>query len=509
VSLKSDWETVVDNPIVGKDVLELLSSSMYVNSLSIYREYVQNSADAVEEASALGLCNPREKGRVDILVDAEARNVKIRDNGTGIGKTAFVKTLIALGASRKRGSKARGFRGVGRLAGLGYCRELVFRSRAEGEQEVSELVWDCRRLRAALRDSNFAGTVEELIKDVVRVRRFRAAKQPLRFFEVELVGIVRHGDDSLVNTEQIRDYMSQVAPVPFHPDFCFAKRIEDALREKVSLGNVLIYLNNEETPVYRPLHDRFEVRKGQIDRFDDIELFDVKADGNDLLATGWILHHGYRGAIDRKASIKGLRLRSGNIQVGECDVLDELFVEPRFNSWSVGEIHVLDARILPNGRRDNFEQTVHFKDLLNRLSPLAKDLTRRCRVSSLRRNARRQYDIGRIRVLQSLAVARQGVLAPNERKRLEKDTFRELGRMQKATNHSALATNDCNVLKKDLIRLSSRVQKTFAVQTKHHTLSTLKGKERTAYERVFSLIYECSNNTAMAKQLVDRILARL
>src|SRR5690349_17563512 len=94
VSLKSDWETVVDNPIVGKDVLELLSCSMYVNSLSIYREYVQNSADAIEEATALGLCDPREKGKVDILVDAEARNVKIRDNGTGIGKTAFVKTLI-------------------------------------------------------------------------------------------------------------------------------------------------------------------------------------------------------------------------------------------------------------------------------------------------------------------------------------------------------------------------------------------------------------------------------
>src|SRR5262245_54169699 len=128
VSIKSNWENIAERPIVGKDVLELLSSSMYVNTLSIYREYVQNAADSIEEATALGLLTPRESGRVDILLDPDKRVVRIRDNGTGIDRAAFIKTLVNLGASRKRGTKARGFRGVGRLAGLGYCRELVFRS---------------------------------------------------------------------------------------------------------------------------------------------------------------------------------------------------------------------------------------------------------------------------------------------------------------------------------------------------------------------------------------------
>ena len=31
--------------IIGKDILELLSSAMYVETLTIYREYLQNSAD--------------------------------------------------------------------------------------------------------------------------------------------------------------------------------------------------------------------------------------------------------------------------------------------------------------------------------------------------------------------------------------------------------------------------------------------------------------------------------
>lgn len=509
VAIKSDWNSIAEEPVVGKDVLELLSSSMYINALSIYREYVQNSADAIEEAVALGLIAAAEKGRVEIRVDAQNRNVTIRDNGTGVGKNVFVRTLVALGASRKRGSKARGFRGVGRLAGLGYCRELIFRSRGEGENEISELVWDCRRLRSALRDAGFSGRVEDLIRDVVRVRRYVSDEHPGRFFEVELAGIVRHGDDSLVNAEQIRDYLAQVAPVPFSPTFRFAKRIEDSLRNKVALGNVLIYLNEEKTPIYRPMQDEFEARKGVRDTFTDVEFLDLKGENGGLVATGWILHHGYRGAIDGKALIKGLRLRSGNLQVGECDVLDELFVEGRFNSWSVGEIHVVDPRILPNGRRDHFEQNVHFKDLINRLSPLAKDLTRRCRVSSLRRNAIRHYEAARVRVQENLAVIRQGVVGPTERKRLERDTSKEFRGMEKACKHTALEENDAKALQRDFHRLSRRAARLFASESKHHVLARMKPRERTFYERAFSLIYECSTNPGLAKLLIDRMLAKL
>jgi len=67
-------------------------------------------------------------GKVTIGIYAPTRSVKITDNGTGIPYDQFVHRLTAFGASRKRGRAARGFRGVGRLAGLGYCQELVFRN---------------------------------------------------------------------------------------------------------------------------------------------------------------------------------------------------------------------------------------------------------------------------------------------------------------------------------------------------------------------------------------------
>jgi hypothetical protein len=53
-----------DQPIVvGKDILEVLSNAMYVDPLAIYREYIQNAADAIDEARRTGILSPRATGR--------------------------------------------------------------------------------------------------------------------------------------------------------------------------------------------------------------------------------------------------------------------------------------------------------------------------------------------------------------------------------------------------------------------------------------------------------------
>jgi len=143
---ESPWQAVASEIVIGKDILELLSSSMYVDPMTIYREYVQNAADSIDEARAVGLLAKGEVGRVTIAIDTSGRNVKITDTGTGVPHAEFAERLTAFGASRKRGGSACGFRGVGRLAGIGYCQELIFRSRVGGETKVSEIRWDCRKL---------------------------------------------------------------------------------------------------------------------------------------------------------------------------------------------------------------------------------------------------------------------------------------------------------------------------------------------------------------------------
>src|SRR5437764_643777 len=94
------WSRPEQRFFVGKDILELLTTSMYIDPMSMYREYIQNSADAVDLARSLGVLHA--PGRVEIRIDPLARAVFIRDNGTGLGKEHFVHQLTALGGSKKR-----------------------------------------------------------------------------------------------------------------------------------------------------------------------------------------------------------------------------------------------------------------------------------------------------------------------------------------------------------------------------------------------------------------------
>ena len=116
-----------------------------------------------------------------------------------------------------------------------------------------------------------------MIKDVVRTRRLVAQNHPARFFEVELSGILRHGNDRLINVEQVSDYLSQSGASPFAPDFCFAKDIEELLRLLYDLmRNVLIHVNESDKPIFRPHLNTFEARKGITDTFSEMKPIEIK-----------------------------------------------------------------------------------------------------------------------------------------------------------------------------------------------------------------------------------------
>ena len=373
-----------DLVVIGKDILELLSSAMYTDPLTIYREYVQNSADAIE---ARRLDGPRGRGRVDIRIDHDARSVRITDDGTGIPVSEAPRRLLAIGGSRKRGTDARGFRGIGRLAGLAYCRQLLFRTRAAGDTEVVELSWDCMRLRAALRalgqNDDLPGVVDDIVTLTVQPAD---PSDPPHFFEVELRDIVRHHRrDALLNEELIADYLAEVAPVPFDRAFSFASAIEHHIKAHAPLPELEIRINDGE-PLRRPHRDQFPAKANEDGHISECELLTFEDRDGGVAAVGWIVHHDYLGALPRRARIGGIRLRAGDIQVGDHQVLIDYFAEPRFNSWAVAEIHVLDRRIIPNARRDFFEHNVHFNDLTAQLEPLTRKIAKCCRSASVDRN---------------------------------------------------------------------------------------------------------------------------
>jgi hypothetical protein len=383
----SDKALHVGQIIVGKDVLELLTSAMYINPLTIYREYIQNGVDAIDEAVAPDLYGGRSQPRIEVSLDPQNRIARIRDNGTGIKRSLFRRRLTSLGASAKRGTRARGFRGVGRLCGLAYCQELVMRTKALEDEVVSELSWDCRQLRELLRDHAFSGDLSELVNGAASMTSRPCKGFSEHFFEVELVNVARHKNDLLLNEEAVGRYISQVAPVPFDDSFAFGREISALMQEhKISSGyNILVNAVN----TFRPHKNEF-LFGSQTDRFTELEPFQIPGMVDGTAAVGWILHHGYHGALSDRLNMRGLRARIGNIQVGSDAIFEHLFPERRFNTWTVGEVHVLSDRyLIPNARRDDFEFNNHYSSFQNHLVPIAKKLLRVCREKSSMRHRER------------------------------------------------------------------------------------------------------------------------
>ena len=384
-SLTKRPRPITESVIVGKDILDLLAGSMYINPLNIYREYVQNAADAIDEARDKGLPFTRQPD-VEILFDHVERSVKIRDSGIGIPSNEFVQRLTTIGASQKRGKQLRGFRGVGRLSGLGFCQELIFRSRAEGDSKVSEIRWDGRTLREKMRDQNFNGGLAEIIQAAVTENTVPADGFPNRFFEVELRKVSRLRNDLLLNEDTVRSYLSQVAPVPFKKDFQFGKDIQKHLETHGIRAPIHIEINDGKGQIFHRAQNEILLTDTAFDPVRAIKYVEYQGSDGEICAIGWITDHSYAGAIPKKHGLGGIRLRAGNIQIGDESILADFFPEARFAGWAIGDIHIISPKILPNGRRDEFEPSMHYSHLQEELTLQAKKITQLIRERSAQRN---------------------------------------------------------------------------------------------------------------------------
>jgi len=302
---------------VGKDVLELLSSSIYVNPLTIFREYVQNATDAIDDAASAGLLVSVAEGRVEINLDHIDRRVVIRDNGIGVSNADFPARMLSFGASTKRGTDARGFRGVGRLSALGYVQKLVFRARAKGDTKVLEAAWDGRIVKKLLNSTDANSDLRSIVKEAVTLKRLEPGEYPAHFFEVELIKPRRIANDRLLNETEIANFVSQVCPCPFSPDFNFGAEITGLLVTHGRAGRTYnIQINGADEPLYRPYRNEVAYSESKKAALQSLKSFAIQSTDGETAAIGWLIHHDYQGAIPVAQGVRGLRARVGNIQIG-------------------------------------------------------------------------------------------------------------------------------------------------------------------------------------------------
>ena len=138
---------------VGKNFLENLTVAMYENSFAVYREYIQNAADSIDAAIKVGLLN-KEDAVIDIAIQYNKRSITVYDNACGISMRDFKKKMTDVADSDKDRNVEKGFRGIGRLAGLGYCDRLIFRTSVKGENKLSTITWNGIKLKNIVNDQS-------------------------------------------------------------------------------------------------------------------------------------------------------------------------------------------------------------------------------------------------------------------------------------------------------------------------------------------------------------------
>lgn len=491
---------------VGKDVIELVGNAMYLEPLTIYREYIQNSVDSIDEAVATGVLADHSEGRIDITIDAAARRIKVRDNGAGISPSSFFDKMLAIGGSQKRHTSARGFRGVGRLAGLGFCQELIFRSKAKGEK-LCQLKWDIRKMKSALADFQGDGDIADLIESVTSQEISDGETAEEHFFEVELVKPIRLGKDILVNLAKIRSYIGQVAPVPFSPTFSHAEEIQVFLSKHIDYREYNISLNDEIGQVFKPYEDRFQYSDTKYGQLKKIVPFELESVDGENGAIGWLAHHDYQGAIPRNIDISGIRARVGNIQVGERNVFVDAFPEERFNSWSIGEVHVSDRRLVPNGRRDGFEHGVHFANLIGQFLPLANEVAQHCRRESSTRNQLKKVELALLHAESISHMIDQKAVSNSGMEAKVSEAKSKIAEAKKAFVPELFRSS--SDVQKKIDELEERFSSDDTEQKNEGPLGRIPEDKREIYSEVFEHIYACSNSQQNARTLIDKILERI
>lgn len=340
--------------IFGANILENLTTGMYQDSKVIFREYVQNACDQIDKAIRDGLLIKGEE-HINIWIEPSSRVISIEDNATGIPSADFERTLGNVADSDKKIGEDKGFRGIGRLCGLAYCKELVFKSTSKGEVIISTLRCNAEKMRELI-DENGSGkkhTASDILFAINEFTFEEKAGKDEHWFKVELIGINNSNTD-LLDFTQIKEYLSFVSPVPYINTFIFRKEIHKHAEEiNYNIDEYNINLNGEQ--IVKKYKTRFKTSKGEDDIF-SVEFKDIRDANGNLLAWTWFGVSKFKAIIKKEYQMRGLRLRKENIQIGDEDALQKLFKQDRGHHYFIGEIFAVDRDLIPNSQRDYFNE---------------------------------------------------------------------------------------------------------------------------------------------------------
>ena len=482
--------------IVGSNFLNLIITGIHTAPLSVYREYIQNAADSINSAGAAT------DNRVEVDIDIRAKRISIRDNGPGLSYEQSLQELLPIANSKKLCGIDRGFRGIGRLSGLGFAKTVTFLTRSCPQDPVTRICWDGEVLREGVANKF---PIEKIITECVNIETIQGDQYPEHFFEVNIDGVTRHSAGMILNCEIVRNYISEVCPVPFSLDFPYRSQLIDFFKTEEMPFALNIFLNKEKIPITRRHGTEIHFSEDRIAKFIDFEKVVIPTvDGNASAAIGWIAHSSYLGALPMQLGIRSVRARVGNIQIGDETLFDHLFSEERFNRWCVAEIHILEPRIIPNGRRDYFEPNPHTRNLENHLSTVFVGLEKCCRMASKERNQKRKLLSSVEDIAAAYKLATSKYLTGDMARKLIDQKLTKITSLKKELSNADNNANEManlNTLEKKLKR--------FRVPESNGSFAGIPHSEVKVYRKIFCHLAEIIPSPNSVMNMIEDILVHI
>ncbi|MCQ2273309.1 MAG: ATP-binding protein [Bacteroidales bacterium] len=419
---------------IGKYVIESLTRSMYEDSRCIYREYVQNAADQIDLARSMHL-DENDYYSIQIEINREDRSIVIEDTATGV-KRDEIYLLRDVACSRKQRGEQKGFRGIGRLGGLGYCSKLIFETSAKGEDVKTTMIWDASQMNKIVDDESDGREAGDVIDECVNYQ-YDKEDVDAHYFKVIMQEV---SDDKLLEADKITDYLSMVAPVDYPSGFSkFGHQIKQYMASNnLTLDTYNIFVNGDQ--IYKGYTIRIRnTKEGDYD-VRDIEFFDKRDERGNFIYWGWYSISELKGQIQAYNLPYGIRLRCKNIQVGNENTCRKFFPaegDKRFAQFFYGELNIVSPELQPNAQRDYLregELRSKFEKCVMKDFERLKDL---CNDASNIRSANRKLNQA-IEGQERLETKRKsGYLSQHDQEAAQKDYDRFEQERQKYTNQLA------------------------------------------------------------------------
>lgn len=498
-------------PVAGKFLLEILTKGMYSNPMHVYREYIQNSTDSIDKAVTDGVLSASEAA-IHIQIDGAKRNITIRDNGCGISVDKVRETLLNIGHSDKNGVDERGFRGIGRLAGLAYAEEVQFITSAYGEAVKTIMTCDCVKMQRLLQKTNTETTdVMETFKAISRFTDPQPESKYNHYFEVRMIGVPT--DSGLLEENNVWRYLSETAPVDFNSQqFSQAQKIRDHFEEHgYPITCYKILRGSRKLPIYKPysraLSTGKQAKTKNKDYVRDVEFVYAEASDGQPLYIGWLALTDFSGIISDE-SVQGLRFRKGNILVGNNTTFVKYFPSEGHNAnrMFAGEIHVIHTDLIPNSQRDDFEPNAIYGELRRELSKWAGEINRKYRrgMSEATSALRRLNQLNTIQKELEDKIDSGAITSDEKReqiaeqlKQIEKKREVEERTVRKAQERGTFDADRTEAVEKILAQTETATKKMTSLNkkvvnadyaTKHDLPSSYSRDERKIYQRIITVI---------------------